>query len=48
MCLKGKNVQKAKFYWSAKITYCKYQQQSLISKIKKTNDKTEVVIGASL
>ena len=33
-CLKGKNVQKAIFYWNAKITQCKYQKQSTRNKIK--------------
>ena len=42
MCLKEKNIQKAMFYWNAKITKCKYQKQSIRNKIKK------FVVGAYL
>ena len=34
VCLKRENVQKAMFYWNAKVTKCKYQKQSLKNKIK--------------
>ena len=26
MCLKGRNIQKAMFYWNAKVTKCRYQK----------------------
>ena len=44
VCLNYRNVQKVRFYWSAKFTKCKYQKQSKkktkikINKIKAVSD----------